>query len=82
MSVSNTFIDGLPSYAATPREAAYSYAVIPPSILRWIELMVRSSRLASAKETSAKSVSFGYHLRTSRLQFSTDPFSYEAYALV
>ena len=54
MSVSNTFIDGLPSYAAFPREAAYSYAVIPPNILRWIELMVRSSRLASAKETFAK----------------------------
>ena len=38
-------------------------------------LMIASSLRTSRREQSEKSVPFGYHLRTSRLQFSTD-FTY------
>ena len=37
--------------------------------------MISSSLRMSQREQSEKSVPFGYHLRTSRLQFSTESFS-------
>ena len=47
-----------------------------------MELMVRWSAAMSALEHLEKSVLLGYHLRTIRLAFSTDPFSHEASARV
>ncbi len=59
-------------------EAANSLAERPPRMRRWIELMVSCRLAISALEHLEKSIPFGYHLRTSRLAFSTEPFSYEA----
>ena len=42
------------------------------------ELMTLSSLCISPRVHLLKSVPFGYHLRTKRLQFSTEPFSHEA----
>lgn len=41
--------------------------------------MTRSSRCISARVHLPKSVPFGYHLWTKRLQFSTEPFSQDAF---
>ena len=71
------FIVGSP-YAAFAKAVSNSYAVLPPSSLRWIELMTRSSLCMSARVHLPKSVPLGYHLLTKRLQFSTEPFSQEA----
>ncbi len=59
-------------------EAAYSSADRPPRSLLQMELIVRWCAATSAFEHLEKSLPLGYHLRTMRLAFSTDPFSHEA----
>ena len=64
-------------YAAL-RDCANWSAERPPRIWRWMEFMVFWRVAISALEHFEKSVPFGYHLRTMRFAFSTDPFSQEA----
>ncbi len=68
--------------AAALAAAPNSAAVRPPSEGRCIELTHRSRAATSARVHREKSVPFGKTLRTMRLQFSTEPFSHEAQALV